>query len=141
MGWQWFLKDQIPFNKYSITNHKKFSFVLLSFVWEILKILHAKATVLACTWEVEGKYLLLRTPCTLDIGYLGPSAGIDSYSSSYKSGFYSTRRYNASFQNNQQFYVAVIPMNQNNDHYDTITLRVQQWYAYLGSNQQLSNWT
>ena len=140
MGWQWFLKDQRPFHKYSITNHKKFSFVLLSFVWEILKILYVKATVLACTWEVEGKYLLLRTPCTLDIGYLGPSAVIDSYSSSYKSSFYSTRRYNASFQNNQQFYVAVIPMNQNNDHYDTITLRVQQLYAYLGSNQ-LSNWT
>jgi len=33
-----------------------------------------------------------------------------------------------------------MPMNYNTDQQDTLTLRVQPWHTYLGSNQQLPKW-
>jgi hypothetical protein len=35
----------------------------------------------------------------------------------------------------------MMPVSSIKDHHGAITVRVQQWHAYLGGNQQLCNWT
>lgn len=40
-------------------------------------------------------------------------------------------------QNNQWSFIAMMPMNHNDDEHGTIILRVPSWYVYLGSSQVL----